>query len=101
MYVDDLADALVHLLKTYSDEEHVNVGVGYDITICKLADGDANGRSEGPNPVRPVKARRHAAQAPGQRPVICHWLEAKSDARGRAAERLCVVPGDAPALRST
>jgi GDP-L-fucose synthase len=38
MYVDDLADALVHLLKTYSDEEHVNVGVGYDITICKLAE---------------------------------------------------------------
>ena len=37
MYVDDLADALVHLLKTYSDEEHVNVGVGYDVTIAELA----------------------------------------------------------------
>jgi GDP-L-fucose synthase len=42
MYVDDLADALVHLLKTYSDEEHVN-GVGYDITICKLAEMSASG----------------------------------------------------------
>ncbi len=38
MYVDDLADALVHLLTTYSDEEHVNVGVGYDLTICELAE---------------------------------------------------------------
>jgi GDP-L-fucose synthase len=37
MYVDDLADALVHLLKTYSAEAPVNVGVGYDITICELA----------------------------------------------------------------
>jgi len=37
MYVDDLADALVHLLKVYSDEEHVNVGVGYDVTIRELA----------------------------------------------------------------
>jgi GDP-L-fucose synthase len=37
MYVDDLADALVHLLKNYSDEDHVNVGVGYDVTIRELA----------------------------------------------------------------
>jgi GDP-L-fucose synthase len=37
MYVDDLAGALVHLLKTYSDEEPVNVGVGYDIEIRELA----------------------------------------------------------------
>jgi GDP-L-fucose synthase len=38
MYVDDLADALVHLLKTYSGEEHVNVGVGSDVTIRELAE---------------------------------------------------------------
>jgi GDP-L-fucose synthase len=37
MYVDDLADAVVHLLKTYSAEEPVNVGVGYDVTIHELA----------------------------------------------------------------
>jgi GDP-L-fucose synthase len=38
MYVDDLADALVFLLKHYSDDEHVNIGVGYDVTIRELAE---------------------------------------------------------------
>jgi len=38
MYVDDLADALVFLLKHYSDEPHVNIGTGSDITIRELAE---------------------------------------------------------------
>lgn len=38
MYVDDLADALVFLLKHYSGEEHVNVGVGYDVTVREVAE---------------------------------------------------------------
>lgn len=37
LYVDDCADALVHLLKHYSDAEPVNVGTGSDVTICELA----------------------------------------------------------------
>jgi len=37
LHVDDCADALVHLLKVYSGEEHVNVGSGEDITILELA----------------------------------------------------------------
>jgi len=37
MHVDDLADALVFLLKTYSESEHINVGVGDDVTIAELA----------------------------------------------------------------
>lgn len=37
MYVDDLADALLHLMLNYSDEIHVNVGVGEDIEIGELA----------------------------------------------------------------
>jgi GDP-L-fucose synthase len=37
MYVDDLADALVFLLKEYSGAEHVNVGVGEDISIAEAA----------------------------------------------------------------
>jgi GDP-L-fucose synthase len=37
LYVDDLADALVFLLRNYSDEPPVNVGTGEDITIAGLA----------------------------------------------------------------
>jgi GDP-L-fucose synthase len=37
LHVDDLADACVFLLKNYSDEEHVNVGSGTDLTIAQLA----------------------------------------------------------------
>ena len=35
--VDDLADACVFLLKNYSNEEHVNIGSGTDLTIFELA----------------------------------------------------------------
>ncbi len=38
LHVDDAADALVHLLATYSGEEPVNVGRGEDMTIAELAD---------------------------------------------------------------
>jgi GDP-L-fucose synthase len=38
LYVDDLADALVFMMKRYSDEPHLNVGTGVDITIRELAD---------------------------------------------------------------
>lgn len=37
MHVDDLADALVFLLKGYSQDEHINVGSGSDLTIAELA----------------------------------------------------------------
>jgi GDP-L-fucose synthase len=37
LYVDDCADAVVHLLKHYSGECHLNVGIGRDITIAELA----------------------------------------------------------------
>jgi GDP-L-fucose synthase len=37
MHVDDLADGLVFLLKTYSEAEHINVGIGGDVTIAELA----------------------------------------------------------------
>lgn len=37
LYVDDCADALVFLLKTYSGDEHVNVGSGEDLSILELA----------------------------------------------------------------
>src|SRR5580698_8265462 len=37
LYVDDLADACVHLMKTYSHDELVNIGTGKDITIAEFA----------------------------------------------------------------
>jgi len=36
LFADDCADALVFLLKNYSEEEHVNVGSGTDISILEL-----------------------------------------------------------------
>jgi len=36
LHADDCADALVHIMKTYSEDEHINVGSGEDITILDL-----------------------------------------------------------------
>jgi GDP-L-fucose synthase len=38
MHVDDAADALVFLMQSYSDDRHINVGVGEDLTILELAE---------------------------------------------------------------
>jgi len=38
LHVDDCADACVHLMKTYSDDTHVNVGSGEDVTILELTE---------------------------------------------------------------
>jgi GDP-L-fucose synthase len=37
LYVDDMADACIHLMKTYSSDELVNIGSGQDITIAEFA----------------------------------------------------------------
>ena len=37
LHVDDAADALVYLMKNYSQEGHINVGYGEDISIMELA----------------------------------------------------------------
>jgi len=37
LHVDDLADAVVFLMKTWSDEEPINIGSGADVTISELA----------------------------------------------------------------
>src|SRR6185312_7957619 len=37
LYVDDLADACIHLMRTYSADELVNIGTGEDITIAEFA----------------------------------------------------------------
>jgi len=36
LHVDDCADALVHLMRVYSGEQHVNVGSGEDLSILEL-----------------------------------------------------------------
>jgi GDP-L-fucose synthase len=37
LYVDDLADACIHLMKLYSAGELINIGTGKDITIAEFA----------------------------------------------------------------
>ncbi|WP_439361168.1 GDP-L-fucose synthase family protein [Bradyrhizobium sp. DASA03007] len=37
LYVDDMADACMHLMKTYSSAALINIGTGEDITIGKFA----------------------------------------------------------------
>ena len=37
MHVDDLASAIVFLLKTYDEAEHINVGSGQEVSIAELA----------------------------------------------------------------
>lgn len=36
LYVDDCADACVHLLRNYSGDSHINVGSGSDVSIMEL-----------------------------------------------------------------
>jgi len=38
LHVDDLADAVIYLLKSYEDEAIVNIGWGEDVTIRELAE---------------------------------------------------------------
>ena len=37
LYVDDMADACVHLMKNYSGTDLINIGTGEDITIAEFA----------------------------------------------------------------
>ncbi|MDR3465475.1 MAG: GDP-L-fucose synthase [Xanthobacteraceae bacterium] len=37
LYVDDMADACVHLMKTYSGADLINIGTGEDISIAEFA----------------------------------------------------------------
>lgn len=38
LFVDDLADACIFVLENYSEEEHLNVGTGEDVTIAEFAE---------------------------------------------------------------
>jgi GDP-L-fucose synthase len=47
LYVDDMADACVHLMKTYSSAELVNIGTGEDITIAESGRRTGDGATVG------------------------------------------------------
>ena len=38
LHVDDLADACIHLMRSYDGEDPINVGVGRDISVTELAE---------------------------------------------------------------
>ncbi len=38
LHVDDLADACVHLMRSFDEDQHINVGTGEDIPIAELAE---------------------------------------------------------------
>ena len=102
LYVDDCADACLRLMRAYSEEEHINVGSGSDLTILELArliaevvgfTGDII-----PDPSKPDGTPRKLMAADklralGWRPTISlregiacsyHWfLEHKGRCRGR------------------
>ncbi len=37
LYVDDLANACVHLMQHYNDKQFLNIGTGEDLTILEIA----------------------------------------------------------------
>ena len=70
LYVDDLADACVHLMERDYDGPLVNIGTGDDVTIRELAETVmAVVGFERPHRLRPQQARRHAAQAARREPA--------------------------------
>jgi GDP-L-fucose synthase len=38
LFVEDLADACIFVLETYSEKEHLNIGTGEDLTIAEFAE---------------------------------------------------------------
>ena len=76
LYVDDLADALVFLMRNYSDERIINVGTGNDLSILELAGMIAAliGYS-GLHQSRSIQARWHAAQATRYHAHSRYWMK--------------------------
>ncbi len=88
LFVDDLADALVFLMKHYSGEAHINVGTGEEITIRELARADRqDSRLPRRDRLRPQQARRHAPQGDGREPAHGAWMEG-DDAVGGGVQEL-------------
>jgi len=69
LYVDDLADACIHLMKTYSSPELVNIGIGEDITIAEFPRGrqtpSATRRDQVSIPRSPMARRANCSTSVG------------------------------------
>jgi nucleoside-diphosphate-sugar epimerase len=84
LHVDDCADALVFLLRHYSDASTINVGVGRDVTIAELASLVAGVVPvQGPDRLRHLAPRRHPAQAARCQPADRARLAGTYRAQGR------------------
>ena len=92
LYVDDLADACVHLMKNYSSDQLVNIGTGEDITIAEFARVVAAAVGyTGEISFDPVAARRHAAQMARCQPPGRTGLARAHLAQGRNQARVSGV----------
>ncbi len=70
LYVDDLADACVHLMESGYDGPLVNIGTGEDVTIRELAETVMEVVGfDGRIVFDAQQARRHAAQAARRQPA--------------------------------
>ena len=75
LYVDDLADACVFVMKHYSGEDFLNVGTGEDITIAEFAAVVAETVGyQGEFVYDTVAPGRHAAQAARRVAASCLGL---------------------------
>ena len=87
LYVDDLADACIHLMKNYSSDQLLNIGTGEDITIAEFARvvAEVVGYSGeiGFDPSRPDGSRANGSMSAGWR----DWAGARAP-RSRMACRL-------------
>jgi GDP-L-fucose synthase len=65
LHIDDLADAVVYLMKAWSEEEPINIGAGTEETIADLARLIADVvRFNGQFVFDASKAGRNSTQAP-------------------------------------
>ena len=95
LHADDLADALVFLLKTYSAHEHINVGSGVEVSIRELAETIAEVVGyEARAALRHHQARRDPAQADGQHPPPRARLEPRPPPARRHRRDLSRLAGD-------
>jgi len=83
LYVDDMADACVHLMKTYSDQELVNRHRRRHHDCRIRARGGRGCRIQGRDQLRPLAARRDPAQIARCQPACQTGLECQDLARGR------------------